>query len=71
MFGNKDEKRKRLAKLQQILSEREAGASELARELGVSRSTILDDVDALDRQGARVCEHNGRFSLLRRWFGKS
>ncbi len=70
MFGSKQAKRERLQRLRQILGEREAGATELARELGVSRFTILDDITALEREGAKVCEHKGRFSLLEKWWKK-
>jgi biotin operon repressor len=68
MFGNKDEKRNRLNKLQQTLAEREVGATQLARELGVSRHTILDDIETLDKKGVKLCERKGKLSLLERWF---
>lgn len=68
MFGDKKAKRDRLVKLAQILEEREAGATELARELGVSRFAILDDITALEKAGVKLCERRGKFSLLKRWF---
>ena len=65
MFGSKQAKQERLKQLKVILERKEAGASELARELGVSRFTVLDDISALEKDGANVCEHKGKFSLLK------
>jgi biotin operon repressor len=70
MFGNKKAKRDRLDKLVDALGDREMGATELAKALGVSRHAILDDVNALDRRGVKLCERNGKFSLMSKWFGK-
>jgi len=70
MFGSKQVKQQRLKQLKGILENKEAGASELARELGVSRFTVMDDIEALEKDGAKVCEHKGKFSLLEKWFRK-
>jgi biotin operon repressor len=70
MFGNKKAKRDRLDKLVDALGDHEMGATELAKALGVSRHAILDDVNALDRRGVKLCERNGKFSLMSKWFGK-
>jgi biotin operon repressor len=70
MFGDKRAKQERLQQLKGILARREAGATELGRELGVSRFTVLDDIATLERRGEKVCEHRGKFSLLEKWFKK-
>lgn len=69
MFGNKNVKKERLARLKAVLMVREVGATELAHEFGVSRHAILDDIEALDKQAKNVCERNGKFSLLQFWYG--
>ncbi|PJF48580.1 MAG: HTH domain-containing protein [Chloroflexi bacterium] len=71
MFGDKQTKHQRLRKLVAILSEREASAEELAGCLGVSKTTIYDDLLVLEKLGELPCEHKGRFSLLRKWFPPS
>jgi len=70
MFGNKKEKQERLEKLQKSLVGREVSTTKLARELGVSRYTIMDDVDALEKKGVKLCEHKGKISLFDTWFKK-
>ncbi len=70
MFGSKKVKQDRLNKLVMTLGDREMGATELARVLGVSRHAILDDVDVLDKRGVKLCERNGKFSLMSKWFGR-
>lgn len=70
MFGSKKIKQDRLNKLVMTLGDREMGATELARVLGVSRHAILDDVDVLDKRGVKLCERNGKFSLMSKWFGR-
>lgn len=70
MFGSKQAKQERLQQLKGILEIKEAGASELARTLGVSRFTVMDDIATLEKDGAKVCEHKGKFSLLEKWFKK-
>jgi biotin operon repressor len=71
MFGNKRAKRERLDRVKQVLAEREASAIELAQELGVSRYAIYDDIKALQKHGVMLCEHKGKFSLFKDWFGGS
>jgi len=70
MFGSKKAKQDRLSRLVEALGEREMGATELARQLGVSRHAILDDMNAFDRRGVQLCERNGKFSLMSKWFSK-
>ena len=71
MFGDKNVKKERLARLKAILAQRELGATELARELGVSRHAILYDIDAIDKQEGIICENKGKFSLLQFWYGNT
>lgn len=68
MFGNKKEKQERLEQLQKTLKDREVSTAKLARELGVSRHTIMDDVDALEKKGVKLCERKGKLSLFETWF---
>lgn len=70
MFGNKKEKQDRLEKLQNSLVGREVSTTQLARELRVSRHTIMDDVDALEKKGVKLCERKGKLSLFETWFKK-
>jgi biotin operon repressor len=44
MFGSKKAKQDRLSRLVEALGDREIGATELAKALGVSRNAILDEV---------------------------
>lgn len=68
MFGSKKAKQARLHHMQAILRQREVRQAELARELGVSRYTVTDDLATLERNGVKVCEHKGKLSLLEKWF---
>jgi DeoR/GlpR family transcriptional regulator of sugar metabolism len=70
MFGNKQAKQERLQQLQHLLQqqEKEAGVSELARALGVSRHTVMDDLVTLEDKGVKLCERKGKLSLLSKWF---
>jgi DeoR/GlpR family transcriptional regulator of sugar metabolism len=70
MFGNKQAKQARLQHLEQVLQrqDKEVGVSELARTLGVSRHTVMDDLVALEARGVKLCEHKGKLSLLKKWF---
>lgn len=68
MFGSKKEKQQRLDKLQKSLAGREVSTTQLARELGVSRHTIMDDVAALEKKGVKLCERGGKLSLFDKWF---
>ena len=70
MFGNKQAKQARLQHLEQVLQrqDKEVGVSELARTLGVSRHTVMDDLVALEARGVKLCEHKGKLCLLKKWF---
>ena len=72
MFGSKQAKQERLQQLQHLLQqhETEAGVSELARALGVSRHTVMDDLVTLEDKGVKLCEHRGKLSLLEKWLNK-
>lgn len=66
MFGNKDEKRERLAVLvDQVMLNPGIKAAELARRLGVNRSTVLKDLTVLSEMGIWLSEdeHGGLYVL--------
>lgn len=56
MFGNKDDKNKRLEQMVEIIAKAPAGITQaaLARLLGVARSTISKDLLSLEKRGVRV-----------------
>jgi biotin operon repressor len=57
MFGNKKAKQKRLNDLTQLIQTHgPVSQAELARQLGVKRSTIHKDVQALAKRGLRIAE---------------
>ncbi len=58
MFGNKDEKNKRLEQMVEIIAKAPAGTTQavLARLLGVGRSTVNKDLVALEKRGVRLSE---------------
>lgn len=59
----------RLRKYEELIPEYPAGlrAGQLARLLGVPRSTVLRDLPALEEQGTLLMEdERGRLSLFRR-----
>lgn len=67
MFGNKADKTKRLEQAAELLAHHELSAAELARKLGVPRSTVLRDLPALEAQGIYLQEDaRGLLSLFRR-----
>ncbi|MGQ9889054.1 MAG: HTH domain-containing protein, partial [Aggregatilineales bacterium] len=72
MFGSKSDKQKRLQAAQQIIAARgEISPAELARQLGVPRSTVSRDLAVAEEHGVLLCEdERGRLSLLERWFGR-
>ena len=72
MFGSKSDKQKRLQAAQQIIGARgEISPAELARQLGVPRSTVSRDLAVAEAHGVLLCEdERGRLSLLERWFGR-
>ena len=58
MFGNKQQKRNRLAQMTDIITKSPAGITQaaLARLLGVGRSTVHKDLRALEKRGVRLSE---------------
>ncbi len=69
MFGSKQGKRERLDQYEQLLSEEELTATELAALLGVPRSTVQRDLPELEEQGIRLEEdERGRLRLFRPWW---
>ncbi len=72
MFGSKTDKRKRLEEARRIIEERgDISPAELARRLGVPRSTVSRDLAVADQHGVLLCEDGqGRLSLFERWFGR-
>jgi len=72
MFGSKSDKQKRLQAARQIIAEHgEITPAELARQLGVPRSTVSRDLAVAEEHGLLLCEdERGRLSLLERWFGR-
>lgn len=57
MFGNKAAKRERLAQLMDLVAANPGiTQAELARHLGVNRSTILKDLITLSEMGIRLAQ---------------
>ncbi len=57
MFGSKTDKRRRLEEARRIIEERgNISPAELARCLGVPRSTISRDLAVADQHGVLLCE---------------
>lgn len=58
MFGNKNDKSKRLEQMVEIIAKAPAGITQaaLARLLRVGRSTINKDLQALEKRGVRLSE---------------
>ncbi len=66
MFGNKQDKRKRLEQVRQLIETDEQHVNDLARQLGVSRYAIYDDLHALEKRGVPICRtRRGWFVSLR------
>jgi predicted DNA-binding transcriptional regulator YafY len=69
MFGSKQGKQERLAQYRELLSEEELTQAQIAKRLGVPRSTVLRDLADLDEQGIKLDEDEcGRLRLFRRWW---
>ncbi len=66
MFGNKEEKRERLAMLVDlVVAQPGITQSELARQLKVNRSTIFKDLTKLSEMGIRLAQdERGRLYLV-------
>lgn len=69
MFGRKDKKLERLQQIGRIVGQEREGITqaELARRLGVSRSTILKDLAIIEEHTAVLLaeDDRGRLSRLR------
>jgi DNA-binding IclR family transcriptional regulator len=69
MFGSKQGKQERLGQYEQLLGEDELSQAEIARRLGVPRSTVMRDLAELDDQGVLIEEdEEGKVRLSRRWW---
>jgi DNA-binding IclR family transcriptional regulator len=69
MFGSKQGKQERLGQYVELLGGEELSQAELARRLGVPRSTVMRDLVDLEEQGVQVEEDSeGRVRLSRRWW---
>lgn len=68
MFGSKRKKRDRLQRMAEIVERRKGiSQAELARQLGVHRSTVGKDLVQLEERGVLLAEdERGRLSLFRR-----
>lgn len=69
MFGDKKSKQDRLERYEDLLGEGELSQAELARRLGVPRSTVMRDLVDLEERGVQLEEtEDGRLRLFRRWW---
>lgn len=69
MFGQKKAKRQRLEQMADVIEQRPDGISQsdLARQLGVHRSTVKRDLPRLEKHGILLSEdERGWLSLFRR-----
>ena len=68
MFGNKQAKRARLERMADAVGQQPGiSQSELARQLGVPRSTVKRDLPTLEQAGILLSEdERGRLALFRR-----
>lgn len=66
MFGSKQGKQERLAKIVEVLRQYPDGLSQaaLAQHLHVPRSTIARDLPLLEERGVFLQEHDGKLSLF-------
>ncbi len=73
MFGTKQGKAERLERIATLVEQQPEclTAMDLAGQLGVARSTISDDLAALEDNGVLLAEDDrARLSLVQRIFGK-
>ena len=69
MFGNKREKQERLDQYAAMLGEQALSQAEIAKRLGVPRSTVMRDLADLDDQGIQLEEDaQGHVRLSRKWW---
>lgn len=68
MFGSKKAKQERLEQEVALLSKEALTQAELARRVGVDRSTIQSDLATLEDQGVYLQEEeNGKLQLQKWW----
>lgn len=73
MFGSKKNKRRRLEQIATMLKEQPEHLTprDLAKTLGVARTTVSKDLASLEDNGVLLAEDDrARLSLFRRIFGK-
>lgn len=70
MFGNKQQKQSRLARIEEIVRSSTDGVSQadLARRLQVSRGTICKDLGIIEEQTGAMLSEDESGKL--RWFGR-
>lgn len=69
MFGNKQAKRRRLERMADVIEQYPRGISqsELARQMGIPRSTVKRDLPTLEQAGVLLAEDGvGRLYMFRR-----
>ena len=69
MFGNKQDKQKRLARMANVIERHPNGISQsaLARQVGAPRCTVKRDLPMLEKAGILLCEdRRGWLMLFRR-----
>jgi DNA-binding IclR family transcriptional regulator len=67
MFGSKQDKQERLEREIVLLNEEWLSQAELARRVGVNRSTIMSDLVTLEEQGIFLQEKDGKLRLRKWW----
>ena len=67
MFGSKQGKQERLEREIVLLAEEWLSQAELARRVGVNRSTIMSDLVTLEEQGIFLQEKDGKLRLRKWW----
>ncbi|MBX0330203.1 helix-turn-helix domain-containing protein [Oscillochloris sp. ZM17-4] len=69
MFGSKQGKQERLGQYAELLGDEGLSQAEVARRLGVPRSTVMRDLVDLEEQGVQIEEdEEGKVRISRRWW---
>jgi Mn-dependent DtxR family transcriptional regulator len=66
MFGSQQGKQERLERIATLLEQEELTSAQIARKIGVHRSTISDDLIDLENRGDYLQENEGKLSIFRR-----
>jgi DeoR/GlpR family transcriptional regulator of sugar metabolism len=66
MFGSKQGKEERLERIATLLEQEELTPAQIARKIGVHRSTISEDLVDLENRGEYLQEDEGKLSIFRR-----